>query len=345
MAQETTNPVTSPPPPTVSFSQTQPAPSPSVDGHTIAELQRMATASPVTDKHRYMSVRSFASDRERQITANPGLPRWTHIRPNSVLIAAMGYHWKQGSWQRVVDMMQHTIEQGSYVALQEIQDRCFEPYDALGTMRNEAALSAVNEGFEWLLYVDNDVLPERDTLVRLLNWQLPILAPYVVEPGTGRRLFGPGWDPNSGLKPAKWCVLSMLLMRTSIFNCVGPRFWSDAVGADEGYHFQTLWHYGHQPWIDTNTPLVVAGIPHYPLASNRLTSAQRAAMWDKINAPRNEPPDRRPITTDAPNVIDGEYLPFAPPPGTEGVPKPVLAPAPDGSKAVANVPSEGWSAR
>ena len=259
-----------------------------------AEIQRAAIRTPVTAKHRYMKIRSFVTPQERDRVTASTAARWEHVRPDSTLICPMGYYWAPSCWQKVCDMMMYTQQQGILVGMQELQDRCFNPYDALGTMRNEAIMIAQNEGFEWLLYLDNDVMPERDYLLRLLNWQLPIVSPYVAEPGTGRRLFGPDWNPNQGIRPAKWTVLSMLLFRTSVFNCLGipSRFWSDAVGADEGFHFQTLWHYGHQPYVDTNTQLVTAGGPHYPLSSNRLDPAQRKELWERISRNRVNGPDR-----------------------------------------------------
>jgi hypothetical protein len=278
---------------------------------TAEEIQRIATSTPVTEKHRYIQMRSFPSDQERDKLTSPTAARWAHMRPDSVLVASISNHWRPGCWQRIVDMILYSQTQGVYAALQEIQDRCFNPYDALGTMRNEAVLQAQIEGFEWLLMVDTDVKPERDTLIRLLGHQMPIMAPYVVEPGTGRRLFGPSWEPNQGIKPLRWTVLSMVLFRTSVFNCFGHNFWSDAVGADEGYHFMKMWHVGHQPWQDTSTILIVEGTPHYPLASNRIASEQRKALWAKINAKRSALPDRRPEDVDGTGNIDGEYHPYS----------------------------------
>lgn len=299
-------------------------------------------------RHKLVVVRSFATPQERDAGRRKMDISWPHVRPDSVLVAAMGNHWPEGAWHRVVDMILETNRRGVYAALSEVQDRCFDPYDSLGTMRNEAILEAQYEGFEWLLYVDCDIRPEPDTILRLLAWQMPIVAPLVVEPGTGKPLHGPAHAANGGLKPAKWCVLSMLLFRTTVFNCTGPRFWGDAIGADEGYHFKTLWLYGHRPWIDTNTQLVVGGKPTYPLAYNRRirtepdrqASEAKARQWlsaqyppqgveDVIQYVRDtarwdgraqfwrqkaerllQPPDRRPPTPDSPGVIDGEYLPF-----------------------------------
>jgi len=266
-------------------------------------------------RYRYVHVRSFASDEELKRGSESQSSRWNHVRPDSILVCGMGFHWSSEgfAWNKVCNMIEYTQSLGYYVGFSEIQDRCFNPYDALGTMRNEAILMAQNEGFEWLCYVDNDVLPEPDALVRLVQRQYPIISPYVVEPGTGRSLYAPTLSPNSGVHPAKWTVLSMLLFRTSVFNCTGPYFWRDAVGADEGFHFQTLWHYGHRPWIDTDIQLVISGAPHYPLSTNRLTSSERAELWDVVNDKRNGPPDRRPMDPNGPNVVDGEYMPWVPP--------------------------------
>lgn len=302
---------------------------------SAAELQQKALATPLDTRYRHIAVRVFATEQERIFAQNQRDNSWLHVRPKSVLVAAMGNHWANGSWHKVCDMLQYCQQQGIYAALSELQDRCFDPYDALGTMRNEAALMAMNEGFEWLLYIDNDVLPEPDTLTRLLAWEMPVVAPYVAEPGTGRRLFGPGWDPNQGLKPAKWCVLSMLLFRVSVLHCFpGGVLWNDAIGADEGFHFQRLWYYGHRPWIDTNVQLITAGAPHYPLASNRLKWAERMALWEKINEARNAPPDRRPLTPDAPHVVEGEYMPFG---------QPMDAPATSQGQSMAIVQTPGAS--
>lgn len=271
------------------------------------DLQREAIETPLDARYRNIVVRSFASEQERDFSEKVRDHTWGHIRPHSTLVAAMGNHWAKGSWQKVVEMMQYTHTQGVYCGLTELQDRCFNPYDALGTMRNEAILLAQNEGFEWLLYIDNDVLPEKDTLIKLLNWEMPIITPYVCEPGTGKKLFGPAWDCNQGLKPLKWSVLTMLLFRTSVFNCFpAGTFWDNPIGADEGFHYQKLWRYGHMPWLDTGIQLLVAGPPHYPLASNRLPSAKREALWDQINEKRNAPPDRSAIG----DTSGKEFLPW-----------------------------------
>ena len=270
------------------------------------------TVNPATPKHSYVSIRSFPTEQERNF-AYGQLPRgWPHLRPRSVLIAAMGYHWAPTAWNKVIDMLLETQKQGIYVALQEIQDRCMNPYDALGTMRNEAILEAEAEGFEYLCYVDNDVLPKPDTLNRLLAWDMPVVAPLVLEPGTGKQLSGPAVQPNTGLHPAKWAVLSMLLFRVNALRSFNGMFWSDAIGADEGFHFQRLWAAaGHRPYLDSNTQLVVAGEPLYPLAANRFSPEEQVKFWQAKKDKLLRPPDRRAVDPFGPGVVEGDYMPFA----------------------------------
>jgi len=271
------------------------------------------TMYDVTPAHRQISLRMYPTPAEQELVRRKMEQSWPHMRPNSTLITAIGNHWKPGCWQKVVDMIQATNKAGTYCAFSEIQDRNFDPFDAMGCMRNESFMMAEFEGFEWLLQIDNDVEPEPDTLLHLLKWDMPIVAPFVCEPGTGKPLHGPPQQVNTGLRPVKWCVLSMVLYNVGVIRAVGSRFWSDPMGADEGYHFMTLKGVAHRPYMDTNTVLTVRNTPHYPLASNRLPKAERDAFWDKKRIALLPPPDRRPINVDDPNVVDGEYMPWAVP--------------------------------
>ena len=285
---------------------------------------------------------TFATEQEKREAIRRNAVGWPHIRPNCTMVAPIGNHWAPGAWQCVVDMVQYTNSQGVACWLMEIQDRNFNPFDAMGVMRNEACLVAQSAGFEWPLMVDNDVRPNPDTLLRLLAWDMPIVAPYVEEPCTECpqckrepfrarennvdvwrcvcgwnqpviKLHGPHCDLNTGLRPIRWSVLSMLLFRTVLFNCFpGGTMWADPMGADEGFHFKRLWWYGHRPYLDTNIQLPVWSKPHYPLATNRMSWEDRQAFWKAKIEKLQQPPDRRPINPNVPGVVEGEYMPFLP---------------------------------
>ena len=258
-----------------------------------------------------INMRPSASAREKALMEKVATENWGHVRPYSVLLVSMSNHWAPTAWAKVADMIKFTLDQGIYCGFNELRDRCFEPYDALGTMRNEGINIALAEGYEWLCYVDNDVLPEPDMLIKMLQHPVSIIVPYVVEPGSGMRLHGPHREPNTGLQPIRWSVLSMILFRTNVFHCTGPTFWSDAIGADEGIHFQRLWYYGHRPFVDTNCQLIVSGKPTYPLSFNRMPLPTRAELWEKRKRDMERAPDRRPIDPDNPKCVGDAYMPFA----------------------------------
>jgi hypothetical protein len=258
---------------------------------------------------------------------------WQHASPGSVLVAPIGNHWKGDSWEKVVDMVEFTHASGYNIRLQEIMDRCFNPYDSLGTMRNEAQLAA-SQGFEWLLMVDNDVRPEPDMLVTLMSRGHSIIAPYVYEAPTGKPLHGPHTKMKTGVQPVRWCVLSMLLIHTNVFNSAGPNYWANAIGADEGYHFQVLWHYGHRPWIDTEQILPVAKTPTYPLATLRMSDEDYAEFWGSRRKSRLEPPDRSAKGPGKFNNDQNEYVPFE-------QPELAAAAAAKAEEAKENTPTEG----
>ncbi len=268
------------------------------------------------ERHGYRAVRYNASQRQQEINAGRNAELWGHASAQSIYVAAMGNHWKPSSWEAVVNMVHYTNEFGYPCTIEEIMDRCTQPYDALGCMRNEAILRA-SQGWEWLLYVDNDVLPAPDTLVRMVNRDVSVIAPYVAEPATDKPLHGPNRGRFTGLHPVRWCVLSMLMFRTSVFNATGPEFWNDSIGADEGYHFQKLWNFGHRPFLDSDIQVRVTDNPTYPLAQLREAKEDADEFWRKRQEWRMSVPDRRSSNAYEKRLNEwGEYLPFLEPTGT-----------------------------
>jgi len=194
-----------------------------------------------------------------------GMPR--HVAPFSCMIAAIGNHWEPGCYEAVAAMAQYTFQQGFQVCLYEEHDRCYNPYDALGSMRNMAYQRAISCGYEYLCYVDNDIKPPPDALVRLARRWVPVVAPittYVDQQAHGLKV--PLVQPGQGLAMISSCVLSMLLFQTRVFLpwALTP-FWENAIGADEEYHFRRLEMTGHRLWLDTDVVVEVTKPPSYPL--------------------------------------------------------------------------------
>ena len=240
---------------------------------------------------------------------------WPHSRPGSTLIAPMGNHWGPGAWQHVMDMMKFALDAGYHVEFQEIQDRCFEYADALGTMRNEAGLIAQNRGLEWTLLYENDIWPPANALVDMVEWfprtRANLIAPYIVETGSGMPLHGPDVGANTGFQWMKWSVLSMLLIKTSVLARYPGGFWRDCLGADEGYHFQQWYLDGYYLGMATDLQVPCLRRPQYPLATNTLDDRERKRHWDYRNAMRQRIPDRRPIDPQDLHIdANGNYNPF-----------------------------------
>ena len=245
---------------------------------------------------------------------------WDTLSPRSCLVAAIGNHWRERSWARVMDMIDFANKQGMRTNLVEIQDRCMQPYDALGTMRNEAILEA-ERGYEFLCTVDTDVLPEKDALYRLINRMenegRSIAVPFIDEPGTGKVLHGPEkpavvHQKYTGSHFVRWAVLSFQVYRVNVFRAFPPgTFWDNAIGSDEGFHFKKLYGVGHIPIIDTDVVVPVQSAPTYPLTTKHMKPEDAAKFWADKEAHRSAAPDRRPLNPADPRIApQGMYLPF-----------------------------------
>lgn len=191
-----------------------------------------------------------------------------HISPFSTFVAAMGQHWHPGCKEATLAMCHYTWEHTGYeVLFSEQADRCHQPYDGLGVMRNMAYMRAINEGYEYILYIDNDMQPPEDALVRLLDRGVPVISPIIVfADGLDHGLQMPRMEQGRGLAMVSNVVLSMLLFQTRVFlPWATIPFWQDALGADEEYHFQRLQMSGHRPFVDTDVMATCVSAPHYPL--------------------------------------------------------------------------------
>lgn len=220
----------------------------------------------------YRMERFFNSEQQKLLNDQRLDQRITnHISPYSTLIAAMGSYWQPGCLDSVKAMAKFTWDYGYEVCFYEEPDRCYSPFDAMGSMRNMAYMRAIREGWEYVLYVDNDVLPPPDTLVRLLQRNVPIITPIIVYSDNGDHgLSMPKMEQGKGLAMVGSTVLSCLLIRTSVFfPWATGGFWGNAIGDDEEYHFTKLEHAGHRPFVDTDEVVTCVTPPHFPLDAKR----------------------------------------------------------------------------
>ncbi len=217
-----------------------------------------------------------------------------HIRPSSVLVTPIGNLWDDGAWWRLQDMLLATAMAGHSVSLQEMLDASVFSFEAIPMMRWSASMMARDGGVEWLLMVDNDVLLEKDTLLRLLAHDRPVVFPMLEDlekrwPRVIAPLSGPDIiEPGHGLVPVRWAAMSCMLFNTKIFNVLEPNAWR---GND--YLFaQSLNFLGHRIYVDTDT---VVKVTHGPTrqASKEYDEywTDHRKMWERL---RNEDRNRQP---------------------------------------------------
>jgi len=233
--------------------------------------------------------------------------RSLHIRPDSVFVAAISTHWQPKAWQKVLDMVAYTNEQGYCCWFHEIQDTVVVlPYQHLNPMRDTACLEAHNSGAEYLLLIENDVLPEKDMLIRLLRWHMPVVVPYMFDEKLGRPIAAPSYPKNKGLQVVEWSVLSCILIWCKVLNCFNDCSpFRDVM--HEGLFYKRLIHFGHQAYQDTSTELKLAQRPTYH--GDRSSLDDLWEFWKEKDLWRRQEPDRSPIDPDDPCQVDGMYLP------------------------------------
>ena len=266
------------------------------------------------------------SQSDEAVLGSKGDYHYPHIRPQSVLIAPIGQLWEKDAWWHLQDMMLHTAMAGHSVSLHEMKDDSLFSFEAIPMMRWSASMMARDSGVDWLLMVDNDVLLEKDTLLRLLAWDRPIVFPlleptdgYPVELGP---LSQPGpLAPKQGLVPVRWAAMSVMLLNPRIFNVLDSTAWR---GSD--YLFgQALNFLGHRIYVDTDTPVKVVHGPtrHAGKGYKEFWEGHKKMYFRLRHEPRDRqaPPGFNPATGDGFIDKDGTYYAvpskFAPKNGKE----------------------------
>lgn len=239
-----------------------------------------------------------------QVLGEKNEHRLLHIYPESTLITPIGNLWEEGSWWRLQDMMLHSTQAGYSVSIHEMRDTSPLPSQAIGLMRWQAAMMARDSGVEWVLMVDNDVWLEKDTLVKLLAHDRPVVFPLLSEidpkwPIEVSPLSHPaGLEPGQGLVPVRWAAMSVMLFNVRVFNVLDSNAWW---GTD--YHFsQALNHIGHRIYVDTDAMVrTVKG----PTRQGSYTYSEywdaRSDFHDRLKdeeRDRNPPPGFNPKTDD-----------------------------------------------
>ena len=254
------------------------------------------------------------SPQDLQVLGVKARSHYSRIKPESIFIAAMGNLWEPNAWWRLQDMMLYSAQHGYSVSLQEIKAAELFSTDAIWNMRWTASMMAMNSGVDWLLMVDNDALLEKDTLVRLLQHDRPVVFPLLNDleqryPIQLAPLSAPAdLKPGTGLQPVLWAAMSVMLFNPKIFNALDSNAWR---GSD--YQFgQCLDRLGHRVYVDTDTVVAVAKSP------SRLAAKGYDAFWEghrrmferlkTEDRDRTAPPGFNPETDDGWVDKDGTYF-------------------------------------
>lgn len=228
-----------------------------------------------------------------------------HVKPESILITPIGNLWEPDAWWRLQDMLLATATAGHSISLQEVTDSSLFSFEAIAMMRWSASMMARDGGVEWLLMVDNDVLLEKDTLLRLLAHDRPVVFPMLEDlekklPRIIAPLSAPDLtEPGHGLVPVRWAAMSCMLFNTKIFNVLEPTAWR---GSDHVFA-QALNFIGHRIYVDTDTVVkVVKGPARHAAKEYDEFWEDHRKMWERL---RFEDRDRRPPPTFDPVKDDG----------------------------------------
>ncbi len=260
--------------------------------------------SAIVDRSNHPSIQASTWDvpaSDKQVTGAKSEYHMPHIRPQSVLVAGIGNLWDEGAWWRLQDMLLHTALAGHSVSLQEMHDASIFSFEAIPMMRWSASMMARDGGMEWLLMVDNDVLLEKDTLLRLLAHDRPVVFPFLEDlekrlPRLIAPLSGPDLlESGHGLVPVRWAAMSCMLFNVKIFNVLSETAWR---GSD--YLFaQCLNYLGHRVYVDTDTVVkITRGPTRHASKEYDEYWADHRKMWDRLrfeDRDRRPPPDFNPL--------------------------------------------------
>ncbi len=270
------------------------------------DKNNLATQNP--NANTGIELRFFASDVEKERVLRSQHYRPAHIRPGSTLVAPIGVMWSPGAWQKTVDMVIKSNQSGVCTWLHEMCDiNAGIPYSHLNMMRDSACMYAHDAGFEWIMLIENDALPEPEMLLKLLNWDMPIVVPYIVDEVLKKPICAPFYKPGSGLQPIQWAVFTCILINVKVLNCF-PFSQPFADVKIESGLYHKLRHYGHKTYQDTNTELKIARRPCYPVDHGGLANEWK--VWIEKDKERRKIPDRAPIDPNDKRQVNGIYMPL-----------------------------------
>ena len=192
----------------------------------------------------------------QEVNGNP------HFSPGSVLIATIGTDFPDGCKEKIYAMKEYTREAGYNVKYVEMQvyHNTF-PQASHASTRNHAINSGRIGGTDYICFLDTDVEPEKEILVNLLEHQMSVITPYVIDPDDNSQLGAPSRNIATGLYIQKWVPQCFLLVKTGVFHNTEIKFAYDEA---EDMFSQRLHLYGLTRYVDTGQVLTLASPPGRP---------------------------------------------------------------------------------
>lgn len=236
-----------------------------------------------------------------------------HVKPQSILIAPIGNLWEKDCWWRLQDCLLETAKAGYSVSVHEVVDSNLLSVEAIAMMRWQASMLARDGGVEWLLMVDNDAQLEKDTLLRLLAHDKPIVFPLLHDleqkfPKEIATLSDPVLEAGHGLRRVRWAAMSVMLFDVRVFNVLDPTAWR----GNDFLFSQALHHLGHRIYVDTDTAVrVVKGPGREGSYTFDEVLDGRRRLWRRLRLERRDrrpPPNFNPLKDDGWVDKSGTYF-------------------------------------
>mgnify|MGYP001597679846 CR=1 FL=1 len=178
-------------------------------------------------------------------------------RPPRLMVACIGSDFMEGVADSVKRMVEHFAQKtgGHYnVVVQE--SLIALPPLGLGAMRNFQVMRAVEQDYDYLMLLDNDVLLE-DPLIafKLITRNKPYIVPWFDQSGLGNvhRIADPMYERDQGLLQLAWTTPFCNLIEVNSFRLTGLRPFSDnLLYCEDEYNSQFFRVNGVSIWQDTD---------------------------------------------------------------------------------------------
>jgi len=187
----------------------------------------------------------------------------------SVMVACIGDKFMTGCREGIFNATHvYSVKTGGKSGIIVQKNMTVLPPLGLGCMRNFMVMMACNEGFDYLLIIDNDVLvDDEDLIIKLVATGKQYVVPYfdqssIIPDATKLisqnkdiyKIHEPMYRRDQGILKLKWTTPFLNLISTMCFRLTGERPFTESMIYNEDYYNSLFFtRHGVQIWQDTNT--------------------------------------------------------------------------------------------